>query len=146
MLISLSRCFDVTKEGLKLQKDSVRKLGLQNQTVPATGPFNSGSQIVFTEDQKNILVAVKGTKTDPGFFAVWPLTRKGELAANFTRIATPPDAGLPFALQPIRGANAFMAVDFAIGFDVLDFSGGVNAVSHSSRTTAVNITVLSDRC
>lgn len=78
--------------------------------------------------------------SDPGFFAAWPVTKKGKLAENYTRIATPAGAGLPFALQPIKGANAFMAVDFAIGFDVLDFSEGVEAVGRSSRTTAVNIT------
>ncbi|VDC03930.1 unnamed protein product [Peniophora sp. CBMAI 1063] len=133
-------CFDVTKHGLKLQKDSVRDLGLQNQTVPATGPFNTGSQLVWTQDQKNLLVAVKGTMEDPGFFAVWPSTKKGELAANYTRIDTPEGAGLPFSLTPVKGANAFMAVDFAIGFDVLDFSEGIDRVSSSPRTTAVNIT------
>ena len=74
------------------------------------------------------------------FFAAWPLTKKGELASNYTRIATPSGGGLPFSLTAVKGANAFMAVDFAVGFDVLDLSEGIESIGRSSKTTAVNIT------
>ncbi|KZV70644.1 hypothetical protein PENSPDRAFT_685357 [Peniophora sp. CONT] len=120
-------CFDVTKAGLKLQNNTVRELGLFNQTVPATGPFNTASQIAFTNDQKNILVAVKGTLSDPGFFALWSFDQSGGLSANYTRIAPPTGAGLPFSLTNIRGTDAFMAVDFALGLDIIDFSAGITA-------------------
>ena len=120
-----------------MQNNTVRDLGIFNQTVPATGPYNTASQITFTKDQKNIIVAVKGAPSKPGFFAVWSYSPTSGLAANYTRIATPSGAGLPFSLTPIRGSDAFMAVDFALGFDIIDYSTGLTA--NTIRTTAVPI-------
>ncbi|VDB99965.1 unnamed protein product [Peniophora sp. CBMAI 1063] len=131
-------CFDVTKTGLVLQEESVRSLGLALQTVPATGPFNTASQIVFTRDQKNILVAVKGTPTEPGFFAVWPINEStGQLAEEYTRIPAPPGGGLPFSLKPIPGTDSFVGADFAIGYDIIEFNKG--ATDLTARTKALPI-------
>ncbi|KZV70581.1 hypothetical protein PENSPDRAFT_734595 [Peniophora sp. CONT] len=131
-------CFTVAQDGLHAQSDSVRHLGL-NQTTPATGPFGTASQIAFTKDEKNLIAAVKGTMTAPGFLAVWPLDKHGRPASNFVRVSTPSNAGRPFSLTPVNGADAFLSADFAVGFDIFDFSRGVDGVSKSPRTVGVPI-------
>ncbi|VDC03928.1 unnamed protein product [Peniophora sp. CBMAI 1063] len=133
-------CFAVSQDGLQPQTDSFRSLGL-NQTTPSTGPFGSASQILYTQDETGILVAVKGQLEDPstGFLAVWPIDDQGNVAANFTRIATPTNGGFPFSLTPVAGVNAYLAADLAMGMDVFDFSEGIDSVASSPRTAAVPI-------
>ncbi|VDC05244.1 unnamed protein product [Peniophora sp. CBMAI 1063] len=132
-------CFAVTENGLEAQADTIRSLGL-NQTTPSTGPFNTASQVLYTQGEQGILVAVKGQFNGSlGFLAVWDIDEEGNVAENFTRIATPPTSGFPFSLEAINGANAYLAADFGLGIDVYDFSEGVDNVSSSNRTTAVAI-------
>ena len=141
-------CFDVTQDGLIAQTDSVRDLGLINQTTPATGPFGAASQIAFTKDEKNIVVTVKRTFEDdrPGFLAVWPIDAAGKLAPNYTQIPTPSSGGAPFSLTPIANASAFLATDFDVGVDVFDFAQGLPAVSSNRATLAYPIANQSAIC
>ncbi|VDC03927.1 unnamed protein product [Peniophora sp. CBMAI 1063] len=135
-------CFTVARDGLHAESDSVRHLGI-NQTTPATGPFGTASQIAYTRDEKNLVVAVKGAMGKPGFLAVWPLDTYGRPASRFTRVSTPSNTGhsfsYPFSLTPIRDADAFLSADFSVGFDVFDFSRGVDNISKSPRTVGVTI-------
>ena len=56
----LYRCFHMDSElGLMPAANTWRPLGL-NQTTPPTGPAGTASHIIFTEDQQNVVVAVKG--------------------------------------------------------------------------------------
>lgn len=131
----------MTEDGLSAQSDSFRELGLINQTTPATGPFGTASQIVYTQDEKNIVVTVKRTFEDTrsGFLAIWPVDEAGHLSSNYTAVPTPINGGAPFSLTPVNGANAFFATDFDVGVDIFDFSDGVEGVSSSPRTVAVPI-------
>ncbi|VDB96740.1 unnamed protein product [Peniophora sp. CBMAI 1063] len=130
--------FTVTKDGLQPQDGTFRPLGL-NETTPSTGPFGAASQVVYTQDEKNVIAAVKGPLFGPGFLAAWPIGDDGQLAENFTEIATAPGGGHPFSLTPIPGQNAFFSADFSIGVDVYDFSNGIEGVNNSPRTIGVAV-------
>ncbi|KZV70580.1 hypothetical protein PENSPDRAFT_685297 [Peniophora sp. CONT] len=133
-------CFAVSQNGLQPQADTFRTLGL-NQTTPSTGPFGAASQIIYSQDEKDIIVAVKGQLGVPGsgFLAVWPLDEDGNVATNFTRVPTPTNSNFPFSMTPIAGSNAYLAADLATGLDIFDFNDGVDSVASSPRTTAVPI-------
>ncbi|KAJ7721346.1 hypothetical protein DFH07DRAFT_298947 [Mycena maculata] len=101
------------KEGLTPIKNSVRSLGL-NQTTPATGPPNTPSQIIFSPDEKQLIVSVKA-----GFLAVWDIDSDGSLSSNFSTV----DGGvLPFSLIFVPGQNALAAADPGVGFDVFNLA------------------------
>ena len=42
-------------------------------------------------------------------------------------------------MTKINGADAFLAADFSVGFDIIDYSRGVSGISKSSRTVGVPI-------
>ena len=91
------RCFAVSGGGLQLVPGTVRSLGL-NQTTPATGPYDTGSQVVFTKDQKSLVAAVKGTPTTPGFLAAWVI--KSLLERGYEVVGTGPYIGIRRNLRP----------------------------------------------
>lgn len=114
-------------------RNTVRSLGL-NQTTPATGPAGSASQIVFTEDGKQLVASVKGVPPQPGFFAVWNVQDDGSLSENFQSI--PPAQGglLPFSMTVIPGKNAILATDAGLGFDIFDLAAVGNAQGQNATT------------
>ncbi|KAI0322742.1 hypothetical protein OF83DRAFT_424985 [Amylostereum chailletii] len=133
-------CYSVSDSGLQNQGQSTRHFDL-NQTTPANGPINTASQIIFTEDEQNLVVAIKGNPPARGYLAVWPLGTDDEHtpAAEFIRIPAPAPGGFPFSLIQIPGKNALLSADFAIGLDIWDFTQGVDRVNGSDRTTALAI-------
>lgn len=74
------------KAGLKPIPNTVRSLGI-NQTTPATGPAGSVSDVLFSEDGKQLLASVKGIPPVPGFVASWAVASDGSLSKNFTKTA-----------------------------------------------------------
>jgi hypothetical protein len=123
-----------------------RDLGL-NQTTPATGPPNSVSHIIFSEDGKSLITDVKGDPTTtpptPGFLAVYDVAEDGSLSQNFKSIPPPQGGLLPFSMTVIPGKNAVLATDAAIGFSMFDLSGGAQA---STKNSAVAINGQSATC
>ena len=113
-------CYGVSASGLSTQQETWRDLTIYgyNQTNPPQGPINTFSQIHFTEDDKNVVVALKGFITpEPvrGALFVYPVSDNGELAKEPTIAGTPAPGGFTFSLTPIPGKNAFFSADFSSG-------------------------------
>ncbi|KAI0756372.1 hypothetical protein C8Q80DRAFT_26133 [Daedaleopsis nitida] len=124
-------CFDVDKvAGLTGIPNSLRSLGL-NQTNPATGLENTASQVLFSEDDTQLLVSVKGDAQNPGFIAVFDVQADGSLSDDFKQIPAPQGGALPFSMTLIPGTTAVVVPDPQIGFDIIDFV--------ANTTTAVKI-------
>ncbi|KAH9975199.1 hypothetical protein BJV74DRAFT_782101, partial [Russula compacta] len=138
------QCFNIDKNlGLVPQANTLRTLNL-NQTTPPTGPAGSTSHIIFSEDQKSLVAAVKGNPDAnlTGFLASWDVQDDNSLSANFTRIGTPQGGNLPFSLGIIPGKNSFLVTDAAIGVDIFNFANGAQALAantqNSSSALAIN--------
>nr|AGF90794.1 lactonase [Agaricus bisporus] len=119
-------CYSIdAKKGLYEIPNTVRPVGL-NQTTPPTGTSGTLSNIIFSEDETKLYVAVKGTDpainvdTHPGFFAVWDIQHDGSLSEKYTRIPVPEGGKQPFAMTPIPNENAILGADGAAGFYVWD--------------------------
>ncbi|EKM78972.1 hypothetical protein AGABI1DRAFT_85824 [Agaricus bisporus var. burnettii JB137-S8] len=129
-------CFTVDqKEGLKPKDDLVRPMGL-NQTTPATGPFGTAGMISFTEDESQLVVAVKGAPPDmPGFLAFWDM-KDGCPSTEYKRLDPVKGAIAPFSATVMPGKNAIMSADPGIGYTIWDLAdlndGGSGTASRSS--------------
>jgi hypothetical protein len=103
------------------------------QTTPPSGPENTASHIIFSEDNTKLLATVKGTPGKQlGFIAQWDIASDGTLSQDFTQIALPKGGDLPFSMTIIPGKNALLATDAAIGFDLFNQGGS------SSRQNSAN--------
>ncbi|KAE9400232.1 hypothetical protein BT96DRAFT_975483 [Gymnopus androsaceus JB14] len=118
-------CFQVSSNGLTSLGGTTRSLNL-NQTTPATGPAGSASHIIFSEDNTQLIVSVKGVPPTPGFLAVWDVAADGSLSQDFNSIAPPQGGLLPFSMTLIEGTNAILATDAGVGFDIFDLSSSSN--------------------
>ncbi|KAF9267750.1 hypothetical protein L218DRAFT_919401 [Marasmius fiardii PR-910] len=138
-------CFKVDKDnGLSSLAGTNRVLGLK-QTTPATGAPGSASQLLFSEDDKQLIASVKGVP-DPkvnngrgtvGALAVWDVADDGSLSKDF-KVMAPPEKGLiPFGMAILPKKNAVVVADPNVGFDVLDLSGS-NQASNKSVANAVD--------
>ncbi|TBU48874.1 hypothetical protein BD309DRAFT_205075 [Dichomitus squalens] len=117
-------CYSVDKKlGPLAINNSLRLLTdkLKTDTPPA-GPAGTASHILFSEDGKQLIVSVKGTPPNAGFFAVWDVAADGSLSADFKQVAPAKGGLLPFGMSVIPGKNAILATDAGIGFDVLDLA------------------------
>ena len=132
--------------GLMPMTNTRRILGM-GQSTPPTGPLRTASQVIFSEDQNSLIVAVKGNPDEniPGYLVSWNITSDG-LSQEFTRIELPEGAGAPFSLTAIPGQNAFLSADPVVGVDIFDFSNGPEGVSTSNRTSTVKITPSNATC
>jgi len=110
--------------------DTTRYLQL-NQTTPPTGPISgSASQIIFSEDNNLLIVAVKGTNAtnEVGYLAVWDVYQNHTLSCNFDRVALPSGGFYPYSFSIIPGQDALLASDAALGFDIFtNVSGSMNS-------------------
>ncbi|TFK68243.1 hypothetical protein BDN72DRAFT_769572 [Pluteus cervinus] len=122
-------CFDVdAQKGLTPKSNTLRSLGL-NQTTPATGPAGTASHILFSEDGTKLHASVKGVPPQPGFIASFDVESDGSLSKDFTPSVPAQGGLLPFSMTVIPGKNAILATDAGIGFDIFDFSQGLQASS-----------------
>ncbi|KAJ7126021.1 hypothetical protein C8R44DRAFT_702369 [Mycena epipterygia] len=99
------------REGLNPLKNTIRSLKL-NQTTPATGPPHTPSQIIFSADEKQLIVSVKA-----GFLAMWDINADGSLSSDFQSTS---GGSSPFGLVYVPGRNAIFAADPAIGYDIFN--------------------------
>ncbi|KAI0032350.1 hypothetical protein K488DRAFT_50111, partial [Vararia minispora EC-137] len=137
-------CYDVTSEGLIPKEGSFRSFGPEyNQTTPPAGPINTASQVIFTEDDKNVVAAVKGfvlPQPTRGALFVWNLGDNNTLAQEAVVASTPAPGGFTFSLTPIPGKNAFLSADFSSGLDVWSFENGIENINRSNpRTLAADV-------
>lgn len=132
-------CYSVNSTlGLVAMPNTVRPLNL-NQTTPATGPPGSASHIIFSEDGSNLIASVKGVPPTPGFLAVWDVAEDGSLSDQFVSMAPASGGLLPFSMTVIPGANAILATDAGVGFDIFDMSGGASNATDSTNGTSSNL-------
>lgn len=135
-------CFNVSGNGLTPLNNTVRSLGI-NQTNPPTGPANTVSDILFNQDQSQLLVSVKGTPNGTvGFIANFAVGRRRSfnLAQNAT-ISTPDKGVLPFSMSLVgRSGNVIMNTDAAFGLSVSNFDSKTGAINSSSSVAISNQT------
>jgi len=91
-----------------------------NQTTPPAGPINTLSQVIFTESDDALVMAVKGyllPEPTRGALFLWTIDAKGNMAEDAIVAAAPAPGGFPFSLTPIPGKNAFFSADFSSGVE-----------------------------
>ncbi|KAJ7755154.1 hypothetical protein B0H16DRAFT_1541246 [Mycena metata] len=103
-------------QGLTPIPNSIRSLKL-NQTTPANGPGNTPSQIIFSADEKQLIVSVK---TGNGYLAIWDINADGSLSSTFSTVS---GGALPFSITPIPGKNALFVSDPGVGYDIFNLDG-----------------------
>ncbi|KAH9932057.1 uncharacterized protein BXZ73DRAFT_47040 [Epithele typhae] len=139
-------CFDVdSKKGLQPIANSVRSLNLK-LTTPPSGPADTVSHILFSEDEKQVIASVKGSSANkPGFLAVWDVANDGSLSENFKKIDPPSGGGLPFGMSIIPGQNAVLVADPAVGFTIIDLQGNKSSAVKVDGQSAVCWTARSSK-
>jgi len=125
-------CFNVdANKGLVPAPNTNRPLNL-NQTTPPTGPPNTVSDIIFSEDDTKLFVSVKGIPPTPGRISAFDVNPDCSLSETSVD-STPSQGGVvPFSMTNIPGKNAVLNTDAAVGFAVYDFSQGANATATST--------------
>ncbi|KAJ7755127.1 hypothetical protein B0H16DRAFT_1886387 [Mycena metata] len=101
--------------GLTPIPNSIRSLQL-NQTTPVNGSASTPSQIIFSADEKQLIVSVKKqlivpVETAHGYLAIWDINADARSAA------------VPFSITPIPGQNALLVSDPGVGYDMFNLDG-----------------------
>ncbi|KAF8627006.1 hypothetical protein AX15_004590 [Amanita polypyramis BW_CC] len=137
-------CFKVDEtKGLTNITNTTRYLDLRQSTPPA-GPFGSVSQVLFSADDKMLVVAVKGTMSNatfshPAYLAIWDVNEDNSLSSGFRTIPAPSGALLPFSLTLIPGTDAVLASDAEIGYEIYTSISGRPTNPSNSPTKAYRI-------
>ena len=132
-------CFSVSKDGLTALPNTMRSLGL-NQTNPPTGPANTVSDILFNQDQSQLLVSVKGEPNGTvGFIANFAVTGECSLSLSTDAVKSTPEKGvLPFSMTLVgKSGNIVFNTDAAFGASVSKFDPMSNNII-SSSSVAIN--------
>ncbi|KAJ7151992.1 hypothetical protein C8R46DRAFT_1303353 [Mycena filopes] len=116
--ISGVSCYNVdTRKGLTPIRNGLRDLHL-NQTTPATGPGNTPGDIIFSADEKQLIVSIK---TGTGYLAIWDVNHDGSLSRTFSKVT---GGVLPFSLTKIPGTTgAILSSDPGIGYSIYNLDG-----------------------
>jgi len=132
-------CFTVHPVLGLVPKPNTQRFLNVTQTTPPTGPLGSLSTIVFSPDEKKLLVAVKGLDaTTNGFVAAWSIASDGSLSKDHVK-SFPDDAGrVPFTLVNIPGTNAYVSADPTVGFITWDFGNSTSLSATGVSTTVPN--------
>ncbi|KAF8635313.1 hypothetical protein AX17_003952 [Amanita inopinata Kibby_2008] len=110
-------CFKLDLEkGLVPLPGMTRYLNI-NQTTPPVGPEGSAGQVEFSEDEKYLLVIVKGSTPSSAYVAVWDVYPDGSFSPTFRTIS---GGFLPWSITNIPGRNAFISADGLVGYDIYD--------------------------
>jgi hypothetical protein len=93
--------------------------------------------ITFTEDESQLVVAVKGTPPSvPGFLAFWDM-KTGCPSKDYKKLAPAKGGIAPFTASIIPGKNAFISADPAIGYLIWDLNDLENgSPGKNSRASA----------
>lgn len=83
------------------------------QSTPPVGPTNTMSQILFSPDNKALLVAYKGTsESQPGAILIYPISDTTLASSPVKNI--PQNGYLPFSMIPIKN-NGLLVTDASYG-------------------------------
>uniref|UniRef100_A0A0W0EZP3 3-carboxymuconate cyclase n=1 Tax=Moniliophthora roreri TaxID=221103 RepID=A0A0W0EZP3_MONRR len=133
--INSVRCFSVDKQtGLAPLAGTARSLGL-TQTTPATGAPGSLSHLIFSEDDKQLIVTAKGlpagdgAQEQDGFVQVFDVAADGSLSAQPKSLDLPQGGNAPFGMAIVPKKNEVLVTDPAIGFSLFDLSGQADATA-----------------
>ena len=93
--------------------------------------MGTASQVIFSEDNKQLLVIVKGTNmtSQLGFLAVWDVDEDYALSQDFDSVPLPSSSNFPFSITVVPGQNAYLVTDALLGFDIFS---SVHGSSNSS--------------
>ena len=131
-------CFSVSDDGLCPLRDTVRSLGL-TQTNPPTGPPMTPSEVLFNQEQSQLLVSIKGNATAPSIAGSID-TFLVECSEPFTLAECPvkssPKDGLLTFSMTLAGNDVVFNTDPAFGVCVSKFDDK-GAIVASSNTTIV---------
>ncbi|KAJ7733173.1 hypothetical protein B0H16DRAFT_1892895 [Mycena metata] len=108
--------------------NSIRSLQL-NQTTPADVLGSTPSQIIFSADEKQLIVAVK---TGHGYLATWDINADGSLSSAFSTVS---GGAFPFSITPIPGESALLVSDPGVGYDIFNLDGT------KAKTTTISVPV-----
>ena len=135
-------CFSVSKTGLVPIANTTQSLGL-NQTNPPTGPANTVSDIIFNQEESQLLVSVKGTPNGTaGFIANFPVTSGSPFAFSQTPVkSTPQNGALPFSMTLVgHHGDTVFSTDAGFGVSVSKFDLNTGAILNSSSVAIANQT------
>jgi len=135
-------CFSVSETGLEPISNTTRYLGV-NQTNPPTGPANTVSDIIFNQDESQLLVSVKGTPNGTvGFIANFQVTSGTPFALASTPVTSTPQNGvLPFSMTLVGDCgDTILNTDAAFGVSVSKFDPNTGAIVNSSFVAIQNQT------
>ena len=67
--------------------------------------MGTASQVIFSEDNKQLLVIVKGTNmtSQLGFLAVWDVDEDYALSQDFDSVPLPSSSNFPFSITVVPG-------------------------------------------
>ncbi|KAF8624105.1 hypothetical protein AX15_006041, partial [Amanita polypyramis BW_CC] len=132
------RCFRLDAGmGLIPLPDTTRLLDLQQSSIP-NGPDMTASEVTFTEDDKKLVIAVKGSRehpeTNPGFIAIWDVYEDKSLSTGFTHMI----GGVwIFSLTQVPGRNAFIGADIITSAEIYD----LDTLAHNPSSRGRNLTI-----
>ena len=135
-------CFHVSKKmGLIPLPNTVRSLG-QQQSVPPTGPPKTVSDILFNQDQSQLLASVKGTPNGTaGFIANFAVTKHPFSLARQPVKSTPNKGVLPFSMTLVgKSGDVVLNTDAGFGISVSRFDPKVGVIDASSSVVIENQT------
>jgi hypothetical protein len=141
------RCFTYNSSGLFNVSSFDRSLtSYISQTVPPTGPQQTLSEILFSADNLNLIVSVKGINTtSQGYLLFYPLSNGMTMLASSPTQITPTNAVLPFSMTLV-GMNGLLITDpGANGVLTLTYSS-TNGTITNSMLTSVNTSLASALC
>jgi len=124
-------CFSVDSQRGMTPRGKFYSFGL-NATTPPSGPPNTVSHVLFSEDGSHLYASVKGTSpSTPGFIATWQVASDGSLSSTFKKTHPPfGDGYLPFGISNIPGSpNSIFVADPGLGATIYDLSGQKPAFS-----------------
>jgi hypothetical protein len=126
-------CYKVV-EGGGLIPGVARPIAL-NQTTPPSSPSDTLGTVVFTSDQKYLVVTVKGVQSNltasPGRLLVYSVDAGTDaiISESPVQVTIPLPGGMPYSLTAIPGRQAFFGSEFAAGGSVYDYSQGWDNVN-----------------
>lgn len=135
-------CFHVSKKkGLTPIPNTVRSLGVQ-QSVPPTGPANTVSDILFNQDQSQLLASVKGTPNGTvGFIANFAVTKYPFALVSQPVKSTPNKGVLPFSMTLVgTSGDVVLNTDAGFGISVSKFDAKTGTIDSSSSVVIQNQT------
>ncbi|CAH6420341.1 Hypothetical protein HVR_LOCUS1168 [uncultured virus] len=100
------------------------------QGTPPNGPANTVSDIIFSPDNRSVIVSYKGhNQSNPGGILIYPI-QNSSLAANPVK-SVPQGSALSFGMTPV-GNSALLVADASRGFSVFSYNsstGETNAAT-----------------